>query len=93
MVELDDGHGEGDGHKRDNQVLQLGKEEREKQKPRRSRQRYQIGFCFGTQDTIEGVSVFRISSHTIKRGNLWLSGYRVPLGDMTLAYAFRNLVC
>ena len=73
--------------------LQHGKEEREKQKPRRSRQRYQIGFCFGTQDTIEGVSVFRIDSHTIKRGNLWLSGYRVPLGDMILAYAFRDLVC
>ena len=48
MVELDDGHGEGDGHKRDDQVLYLGKEEREKQKPRRSKQKYQIGFCFGT---------------------------------------------
>ena len=67
--------------------LQLEKEESEKQKPRRSRQMYQIGFCFGTQDTIEGVSVLRIDSHTIKRGNIWLSGYRVPLGDMTLAYA------
>jgi len=51
--------------------LQLGKEEREKCC---SRQRYQIGFCFGTQDTIEGVSVFRIDSHTIKRENLWLNG-------------------
>jgi hypothetical protein len=68
--------------------LQLGKEEQEKQKPRRSRQRYQIGFCFGTQDNIEGVSVFRIDSRTIKRENLWLSGYRVPLGDMILAYAW-----
>ena len=56
--------------KAEDQVLQHGKEEREKQKPRRSRQRYQIGFCFGSQDTIEGVSVFRIDSHTIKRGNL-----------------------
>ena len=73
--------------------LQLGKEERGKQKPRRSRQRYQICFCFGTQDTIGGVSVFRIDSRTIKRGDLWLSGYRVPLGDMILAYAFRDLVC
>ena len=53
-----------------------------------------IGFCFGTQDIIEGVSVFRIDSRTIKRGNLWLSGYRVPLGAyMILAYAFRDLVC
>ena len=51
--------------KRDDQVLQLGKEEREKQKPRTSRQMYQIGFCFGTQDTIVGVSVFRIDSRTI----------------------------
>ena len=32
MVKLDDGHGEGDGHKRDDQVLLFGKEEREKQK-------------------------------------------------------------
>ena len=73
MMELDDDHGEV-VTKRDDQVLQLGKEEREKQKPRRSRQRYQKGFCFGTQDTIEGVSVFRIDSRTIKRRNLWLSG-------------------
>jgi hypothetical protein len=87
VVEQDDGHGEGDGHKRDDQVLQLGKEEREKQKPRRSRQRYQMGFYFGTQDTIEGVSVFRIDNNTIKRENLWLIGYRVPLGDVIVAYA------
>ena len=73
--------------------LQLGKEEREKQKSRRLRQRYQIGLCFGTCDTIEGISAFRIDSRTIKRGNLWLSAYRVPLGDMILAYAFRDLVC
>ena len=54
---------------------------------------YKIGFCFGDQGTIESVITFRIDSRTIKRGNLWLSGYRVPLGDMILAYAFRNLVC
>ena len=65
----------------------FAKEEREKQKPRRSRQRSQIGFCFGTQDIIEGVSVFRIDSRTIKRKNLWLSGYRVPLGEAIIAYA------
>ena len=51
-MELDDGHGEGDGHERDDQVLQFGKEEREKQKPRKSRQRYKICFYFGDQDTI-----------------------------------------
>ena len=48
---------------------------------------YQLGFCFGTQDAIEDVSVFRINSHTIKKGNLWLRGYQVPLGYMILAYA------
>ena len=48
---------------------------------------YQIDFCFGTQDTIEGVSVFRIDSRSMNRGNLWLSGYRVPLGEVILAYA------
>jgi hypothetical protein len=32
-------------------------------------------FYFGIQDTIEGVSVFSINSHTIKSKNLWLSGY------------------
>jgi hypothetical protein len=53
---------------------------------------YQIGFCFGDKDTIESVITFRIDSRTIKRENLWLSSYRVPLGDMILAYAFRNLV-
>ena len=72
--------------KRDDQVLQLGKEEREKQK-KTSVNRYQIGFCFGTQDTMVGVSVFRIDSHTIKRGNFWLSVYRVPLGEVIIAYA------
>ena len=92
-MELDDGHGEGDGHKRDDQVLQLGKEEREKQKPRRSRKRYRIGFCFGDQDTIETVITFRIDSRTIKRENLWLNSYRVPLCDIVLTYAFMNLVC
>jgi hypothetical protein len=79
--------------KRDDQVLQLGKEEREKKTKCWSRQRYQIGFCFGTQDTIEGVSVFMIDSRTIKRGNLWLGSYRVPLGEVIHAYAFRDLVC
>ena len=64
MVEQDEVHGDEDVHVMMVIKLQLGKEEREKQKPSRSRQRYQIGFCFGTQDTIEGVSVFRIDSRT-----------------------------
>ena len=57
MVELDEVHADEDGHVMMVIKLQFGKEEREKQKPRRSRQMYQIGFCFGTQDTIEGVCV------------------------------------
>jgi hypothetical protein len=48
---------------------------------------------FYDQGTIESVITFRIDSRTIKRKNLWLSGYRIPLGDMILAYVFRNLVC
>ena len=60
--------------KLEDHVLQLRKEEREKQKPRRSRQMYQISFYFGEQDTIESMITFRIDSHTIKRGNLWLNG-------------------
>ena len=55
-MKLDDGHGEGDGHKRDDQVLHIGKEEREKTKMG-SRQRYidRSHFWFAL-DTIEGVS-------------------------------------
>ena len=68
----EDGHGDEDGIKMD-QVLQLRKEEREKQNPWKSRQRYMIGFCFVTQDTIEGVSVFRIDRRTMKRGKSWLN--------------------
>jgi hypothetical protein len=48
---------------------------------------------FGDQDNIESMITFRIDSRTIKRENLWLSGYRVPLGNIVLAYAFRNPVC
>ena len=48
--------------------LKLGKEEREKQN-RLKANVYPIGpFCFTTQDTIEGVSEFRINSRTMKRG-------------------------
>jgi hypothetical protein len=65
-------------------VLQLEKEEREKQKPRRSRQRYQIGFCFGTQDTIEGVSVFRIGG-LLEEGHYLAN--RLSSATMILAYA------
>ena len=74
-MEQDEVHGDEDGHEMMVIKLKLGKEEREKQKPKRSRQRYQIGIYFGTQDNIEGVSVFRIDSRTIKRRNLCLSGY------------------
>ena len=68
-------------------MLGLGKDEREKQKPRRSRQRYKIGFCFGDQDTIESVITFRIDSRTIKRGESRLIRYQVPLGEFIHAFA------
>jgi len=45
---------------------------------------------FGDQDTIEGVITFRIDSRTIKRENLWLSGYKVPLGVIAHVHAFRS---
>jgi hypothetical protein len=32
VVKLDDGHGEGDGHKRDDQVLHIWKKKKEKNK-------------------------------------------------------------
>ena len=65
----------------------MEKKKEKNKKPRRSRQRYQIGFCFGTQETIEGVSVFRIDNHTIKREKSWLSDYQVSLGEVIIAYA------
>ena len=46
-MKLDDGHVEGDGNKRDDQVLHILKTRKRNQKPRRSMQRYKIGFCFG----------------------------------------------
>ena len=56
--------------KLEDQVLQFGKEEREKQNGLKAKV-YLIGpFYFATQDTIEGVSGFRIDNRTIKRENL-----------------------
>ena len=71
----------------------FGKEEREKQKWAKGKV-IMIGAIFGLHSRHHRrCEWFRIDSHTIKRENLWLSGYRVPLGDMILAYAFRYLVC
>ena len=67
VVEIDDGHGDGEDQTWRSSTP-TWKEEREKQKQGWSRQIYQLGFCFGTQDTIEGVSVFRIDRRTMKRG-------------------------
>jgi hypothetical protein len=57
VVELDDGHGEGDGHKRDDQVLHIWKRRKRKIKIG-SKQRYndRSHFLVCTQDTREGVS-------------------------------------
>ena len=73
------------------QVLNLKRRKR-KTKTKEIRAKVSNRFCFGDQDTIESVITFRINSCTT-RGNLWLSGYRVPLGEIAIAYAFRNLVC
>ena len=70
MMEQDEVHGDEDGHVMMVIKLQIGKEEKQKQKPSRSRQRCKIDFCFGDQDTIESVITFRIDSRTIKRGNI-----------------------
>ena len=60
-MELDDGEqGVGDDQKMI-KCFTFAKEEREKQKPKRSRQRYKIGFCFGDQDTIESVITFSVT--------------------------------
>ena len=51
-------------------MLQLGKEEREKQNGLKTKVYLIEPFCFATQDTIEGVSGFMIDNRTIKRENL-----------------------
>ena len=48
MEHGDEVHGDEGGHEMKMIKLQLGKDEREKQKLRRSRQMYKIGFYFGT---------------------------------------------
>jgi hypothetical protein len=83
-MDIDDG---------DQAQLRKKKEKNKTKEIKAKSQIYKIDFIFGDQDTIESVIMFIINNRTIKRGNLWLSGYRVPLGDMTFAYAFRNLVC
>ena len=56
MVKLDDGHGEGDGHKRDDQVLHIWKRRKRKTKTKMIKAKVYDMFLFCTQDTIEGVS-------------------------------------
>jgi hypothetical protein len=64
-VELDDGtQGDGDGQSED-QVFQLGKEAREKQKSNGDQGKgIDSDFCFANQDTREGAIGFRIDSCT-----------------------------
>jgi hypothetical protein len=52
--------------KREDQVLQLEKGEKNK-KWTQDKSKMIGSFCFATQDTIEGVSEFRIDSRTMKR--------------------------
>ena len=53
----------------DDQVLNLKRRKR-KTKTKEVKAKVSNRFCFGDQDTIESVIMFRIDSHTIKRGNL-----------------------
>jgi hypothetical protein len=86
-------HGDGSGHVIIVIKLRLRKEERENKNQVLIKAKVSNRFLFWHSRHQEGVSVFRIDSRTIKRENLWLSDYRVPLHDMILAYAFRDLVC
>jgi hypothetical protein len=58
MVEQGDDHDDCDDHKED-QMLQVRKEEREKQNGLNANLYLIAPFCFATQDTIEGVSGLR----------------------------------
>ena len=71
------------------QALDFGKEEREKQNWLKAKVIYIGSFCFGDQDTIESVIIFRIDGRTIKRRALMgQSDHLVPLGVEKHAYAF-----
>jgi hypothetical protein len=52
------------------QILQLGKEEREKQNALKAKVKNLRPFCFAGQDAIKYVIGFRIDNRTIKRKNL-----------------------
>ena len=70
-------------------MLQLGKEEREKQNWLKAKVIYIGSFCFGDQDTIESVITLMIDGRTIKRGALIRQlDHLEPLGVGKHAYAF-----
>ena len=68
MVELDVGHGEGDGHKSDDQVLNLEKRKR-KTKPYGDQGKGIIRGFVSVIKTLESVITFRVDGRTIKRGS------------------------
>jgi hypothetical protein len=71
-------------------VLQLGKEERQKQNPIEINARYKQGFCFTSQSAIECVIGFMIDGRTIKREALvGQFGHLVSLGVGKLCIAYR----
>ena len=55
-MELDDGHGESDGHKKMDEVLHIWKRRKRKTKTEKIKAKVYERFLFCTQDTIEGVS-------------------------------------
>ena len=74
----------------DDQALDFGKEEREKQNGLKAKV-ISIGlfFVFGDQHTLESEITFRIDGRTIKRGALiGQLDHLVPLGVGKHAYAF-----
>ena len=68
--------------KRNDQVLQLEKKKEKNKNHCDQGKGIKQVFCFGTQDIIEGVSVFRIDSQTIKRRKSFaIAVIKVPLGE------------
>jgi len=66
VIELDDGHRDGGDQKKIFKCSNLEKK-KEKTKWAQGKGIIKRAICFATQDTIEGVSEFRIDNLTIKR--------------------------
>ena len=74
VVEQDEVCGVEDGHMMMMIKCSTWKRRKRKTKSKEIKAKVSNRIFFGTQDTIKGVSAFRIDSRTIKRGGLWLNG-------------------